>query len=353
MSGVDFDEATLDPHLRANLRLLDHDGRRVLAESRDLDALRVQFGERAARAFAAHAAEGMARAGLREFPVDPIPDSVPGAAGVPAYPALRDDGDSASLAVHADRALARGLHPGGVRRLLWIALQDKVKQARKQLPVPPKTALLYAAIESAGGATRDARGSGDRLRDDLVDGALAALLADGLETIRDATAFAARRDAAGRALFGEAMRRLEQAEAILARVAEVRARLESDLVGWAKANLDDMRAQLASLAAPGFLRDTPAVALAEYPRYLKGLALRAERALRDPARDQQRMLDLKPFADALEGATASGVATDPDWQALRWDLEELRVSLFAQELGAKGGVSPKKLAARLAALRDG
>ena len=353
VSGVDFDEATLDPHLRANLRLLDHDGRRVLAESRDLDALRVQFGERAARAFAAHAAEGMARAGLREFPVDPIPDSVPGAAGVPAYPALRDDGDSASLAVHADRALARGLHPGGVRRLLWIALQDKVKQARKQLPVPPKTALLYAAIESAGGATRDARGSGDRLRDDLVDGALAALLADGLETIRDATAFAARRDAAGRALFGEAMRRLEQAEAILARVAEVRARLESDLVGWAKANLDDMRAQLASLAAPGFLRDTPAVALAEYPRYLKGLALRAERALRDPARDQQRMLDLKPFADALEGATASGVGADPDWQALRWDLEELRVSLFAQELGAKGGVSPKKLAARLAALRDG
>ena len=353
VSGVDFEEATLDPHLRANLRLLDHDGRRVLAESRDLDALRVQFGERAARAFAAHAAEGMARAGLREFPVDPIPDSVPGAAGVPAYPALRDDGDSASLAVHADRALARGLHPGGVRRLLWIALQDKVKQARKQLPVPPKTALLYAAIESAGGATRDARGSGDRLRDDLVDGALAALLADGLETIRDATAFAARRDAAGRALFGEAMRRLEQAEAILARIAEVRARLESDLVGWAKANLDDMRAQLASLAAPGFLRDTPAVALAEYPRYLKGLALRAERALRDPARDQQRMLDLKPFADALEGATASGVATDPDWQALRWDLEELRVSLFAQELGAKGGVSPKKLAARLAALRDG
>ena len=103
----------------------------------------------------------------------------------------------------------------------------------------------------------------------------------------------------------------------------------------------------------GFLRDTPAVALAEYPRYLKGLALRAERALRDPARDQQRMLDLKPFADALEGATASGVGADPDWQALRWDLEELRVSLFAQELGAKGGVSPKKLAARLAALRDG
>ena len=58
------------------------------------------------------------------------------------------------------------------------------------------------------------------------------------------------------------------------------------------------------------------------------------------------MLDLKAFADALANATAAGKGDDPEWQALRWDLEELRVSLFAQELGARG-VSPKKLAARL------
>ena len=368
MTGVevaagDFDEAALEPHLRANLRLVEvrdrrGDGGHVLAESRDLDALRERFGARAAAAFSARAAEGLARSGLREFPDAPIPLSVPGAGGVPAYPALQDDAcpehgrgsDSASLAVHADHAQARNLHPGGVRRLLAIALQDRVKQARKQLPVPAKTALLYAAIESAGGAQRDARGSGDRLRDDLVDGALASLLADGLDAIRDPAAFAERRDAAGRALFGEAMQRLKQAEAILALVAEARTRLESNLVGWAQANLDDMRAQLAALAGPGFLRDTPASALADYPRYLKALSLRAERALRDPLRDQQRMLDLKPFADALRDAEAAGLAQAPDWQALRWDLEELRVSLFAQELGAKGGISPKKLAARLAAL---
>ena len=121
-------------------------------------------------------------------------------------------------------------------------------------------------------------------------------------------------------------------------------------MGWARGNLDDMRAQLAALVPPGFLRDVPAEALAGYPRYLKALALRAQRALNDPSRDQQRMLELKPFADALERARAEGRHGDPAWQALRWDLEELRVQLFAQELGAKGGVSPKKLAARLAAL---
>nr|WP_310233470.1 ATP-dependent RNA helicase HrpA [Luteimonas terrae] len=351
ISASDFDEAALEPHLRANLRLVDTGRDRktstVLAESRDLDDLRRRFGERAARAFASHAADGLQQGGLTVFPDTPVPVSIPGAGGLPAYPALQDDGDSASLAVHADAAHARRLHPQGVRRLLTIALADRVRHARKQLPVAPKTALLYAAIESA--APRDGK-PGDRLREDLVDGALAALLVDGLETIRDADAFATHRDAVGKALFGEAMARLQQAEAILDRVAEVRARLESKLMGWARANLDDMQAQLHALVPPGFLRTVPATALSEYPRWLHALSLRAERAQRDPQRDQQRMLDVKPFVDALAEAAARGRSDAPDWQALRWDIEELRVSLFAQELGAKGGVSPKKLATRVAAL---
>ena len=354
LSALDFDVASIDAHLRANLRLLDASGQRgdarhVLAESRDLDDLRARFGQRAADAFSARAAEGLAQRGLTTFPATSIPASVPGAGGVPAYPALHDDGDSASLAVHADRREAEAHHPRGVRRLLRLALAERMKQARKQLPVQPKIALLYAAIESQS-PRRDGLKDGDRLREDLVEGAFAALAADGLDAIRDPDAFARRADAAGKALFGEAMDRLKQAEVILARIAEVRAALDSKLMGWARANLDDLQAQLAGLAAPGFLRDTPADALAEYPRWLKAMALRAERALRDPVRDQARMLELKPFADALADARSRGVDAQLDWQALRWELEEFRVSLFAQELGAKGGVSAKKLATRLARL---
>jgi ATP-dependent helicase HrpA len=349
VTAADFDPADIEPHLRANLRLLDRDGKTVLAESRDLDDLRARFGKRAAEAFSARAAEGLAQAGLREFPSQAIPVSVAGAGGVPAYPALHDDGDSVSLAVHADRIEAQRHHPQGVRRLLRIALADGLKQARKQLPAQAKTSLLYAAIEA-----QKPRGDGlkdsDRLREDLIEGAFAALCAEGLSDIRDAGAFAQRRDAIAKGLFGEAMSRLQQAETILARVAEVRAALESTLMGWAKANLDDMRAQLASLAAPGFLRDTPADALNEYPRYLKALSLRAERALRDPTRDQARMLELKAFVDALEDARDRGLANTVAWRTIRWELEEFRVSLFAQEIGAKGGVSAKKLATRLAQL---
>lgn len=350
IAATDFDPAALEPHLLANLRLLDADGRRVLAESRDLDDLRARFGSRAADAFAAHASAGLAREALTAFPDTAIPASVPGAGGVPAYPALHDHGDSVSLEVHADRVEAERQHPLGVRRLLALALADRMRQARKQLPVQPKTALLYAAIEST--APREAGGSrpADTLREDLVDGAFAALAAEGLGDIRDPEAFAALVSDTGKALFPEAMRRLQQAETILALVADARAALDGKLMGWARGNLDDMQAQLSALVPAGFLRDVPARALAEYPRYLKALATRAARALNDPTRDQQRMLELKPFADALEEARRAGRDAAPGWQALRWDLEELRIQLFAQELGAKGGVSPKKLAARLAAL---
>ncbi len=347
VSALEFDAAVIEPHLRANLRLQEADEKTVLAESRDLDDLRARFGKRAAEAFARHAAQGMARSGMTTFPEAPIQTSVPGAGGVPAYPALQDDGDEVSLALHAQRDVAERLHPQGVRRLLAIALADKCKQARKQLPVQPKISLLYAAIESAA-PRKDGLKDADRLRADLVDGAFAALAADNLLEVRDAEAFAQRRDAIAKALFGEAMQRLKQADTILGLVAEVRAKLESKLMGWARANLDDMQAQLDALVAPGFLRDAPAEALAEYPRWLKALILRAERAQRDPTRDQARMLELAPFTAALAAADPA----DPEARALRWELEELRVSLFAQELGAKGGVSPKRLAARMERLRS-
>jgi len=344
----EFNSDAIDPHLHVNLRLLDADGNAVLADSRDLDELRKRFGARAAEAFAAHAAQGMTRKALTEFPGAPIPVSIAGAGGIPAFPALDATDGVVSLEVHAERSQAVRRHPRGVRQLLHLALADRIKQARKQLPVQPKTALLYAAIESAAPRT-DGTAGHDRLRADIVDGVMAALTSDGLEDIRDAQTFANRRDAIARDLFPAAMERLKQAETILALVAKSRESLESNLLGWASGNLDDMRGQLAELTPPGFLRDVPASVLAEYPRYLKALALRAERALRDPVRDQARMLELKPFADALQAMRDAG-RDDDEWHALRWDLEELRVSLFAQELGARAGVSAKKLAMRIAQL---
>src|SRR3546814_1256760 len=131
VTGGDFEESAGEPHLRANRRLLDADGRSVLAESRDLDEMRARCGARARDAFAARASEGLAQGGLTEFPAEPIPESVPGAGGVPAYPALHDHGDSVSLDVHADRDQARRHHPRGVYRLLVLALVDRMRRSEE------------------------------------------------------------------------------------------------------------------------------------------------------------------------------------------------------------------------------
>jgi ATP-dependent helicase HrpA len=315
-----------------NLRLGDRQGK-VLAMSRDLGALQQRYGAQAERAFAESVGERLARQGLTAFPEATIPTMVPGAAGVPAYPALVDEGESVAIAVFADAAQARIEHGRGVRALARLAVADAGRQARRQLPVSPKLGLLYAAIESS-----------ERLRADIVEAAANALLAEGLEEIRGKAAFDARVAEAGRQLFPEAMRRLQLAESILAGYAEVRAKLESKLMGWASGNLDDIRAHLAALVQPGFLRATPAELLAEYPRYLKALALRAERAHADPVKDQVRMLELRPYADALRAAPHP---LSPGWQAFRHDLEELRVQVFAQELGTRRPVSHKRLARQL------
>src|SRR3546814_20308932 len=107
------------------------------------------------------------------------------------------------------------------------------------------------------------------------------------------------------------MARLQQAESILGLVADVRARLDGKLLGWARGNLDDMQAQLAALVPAGFLRTVPGVALAEYPRYLRALVLRAERALRHPARDQARMPALQPFPSAPDSPPRPGALPQP------------------------------------------
>ncbi|MEO8742253.1 MAG: ATP-dependent RNA helicase HrpA, partial [Lysobacteraceae bacterium] len=345
IAATDFDESSAEAHLRMNLRVLDEG--RVLAESRDLDALRAQFGSLAETAFAARVGRELAVEGLHEFPSKPIPQSVPGDAGVPAFPALVDCGEVVALRVFADADQAQREHVAGVRRLMRIALADRIKQARKQLPATPQIGLLYAAIEQFANAPGIKAAAQERLRIDLVEAALNALLADGLDEIRNRTAFEQSFTAIGKQLFGEAMRRMQLADAILMAVAELKPKLEAPILGWAKGNLDDLRAQLAELLPPGFLRDTPAEALAQFPRYLKAMRMRAERAIDDPPRDQARMLEITPFTDALHQARQRKSIDQPGWQSLRWNLEELRVSLFAQELGAKSGVSAKRLARQL------
>jgi ATP-dependent helicase HrpA len=105
------------------------------------------------------------------------------------------------------------------------------------------------------------------------------------------------------------------------------------------------------LLEPGFLREWPAARLAHYPRYLRAMRLRAERLRLDPARDRQRLLQVVPYwREYLQRHTTGERSVE--LEALRWLVEEWRVSLFAQELKTAEPVSAKRLARALEAVRS-
>ena len=115
----------------------------------------------------------------------------------------------------------------------------------------------------------------------------------------------------------------------------------------------EMEADLARLMPTDFLRQTPYDQVLHLSRFLKAIAIRAERAMLDPMKDRQKAEQVQPFQDAVDELMASELTGEKRdaVQALRWMVEEFRVSVFAQELGTAQKVSPKRLYDKLEQVR--
>jgi ATP-dependent helicase HrpA len=322
------------------MRFVVRDGEdRPLAEGRDLEAIQADWAAAAREAFSRRADAELTREDMGGFDIEDIPEAIRSPEGLVAWPALVDLGDSVALRVFESADEARREHQRGVERLLRRALADKVKQARRQLPLANSTALQWAAL-----------GSAETLRADLVEAALAERLQAHALDVRRRFEFEHLRAQLGSELFAAAVERLALAEAIIEAHAELVPWLEPSLLGFAAANYEDLIEQRDELLAPGFLRDTDPVHLGHFPRYLRGMRLRAERLRQDPARDQARMLGVQRYWREYLKRRSGNDADAAALQALRWLIEELRVSVFAQELRTAEPVSPKRLAKALAAL---
>ncbi|UPG93458.1 ATP-dependent RNA helicase HrpA [Luteibacter aegosomatissinici] len=340
-TGVDVDaaafaDADIPAHLLMRYRVHDENGRTV-AESRDLAAIRAQWEGKAREAFSRKTDIELTREDILTWDFESIPAEVRSEAGLKAYPALVDLGEAVALRVFERADEAAEAHVLGVERLLRGALAPEFKRARRQLPISNPLSLKYAPL-----------GSVDGLRDDLVEGGFADLLAGAKLNVRTLADFEHLKADLGRSLFGAAMARQKLAEPIIEAQAELRSWMDPPLMGFAKASYDDLREQLAGLLQPGFLRELPTSRLAHIPRYLKAMRLRGERLRQDPQRDQSRMLQVLPYWRAL--LNAGGTALDAEsWAELRWLVEEWRVSLFAQELKTAEPVSAKRLVKALEA----
>jgi len=320
------------PHLRMNFRVLDEHGRQ-LGMGRDLAALKRDLAPRTESLLQAQAGlgEGERYTGWTFGDLDEIMQIGRGAQTLVGYPALADAGDAVTLQVFDSPEKARQVHRGGVRRLLALAFRERIGDLEKALARDMSLAAL---------------------KEDLVAAALdRTFLADSLPMLR---ADFARRVAAGRqrlSLVAQELQRL--AAAILAEHAQAQKRVAAMQKAFPQA-AEDVRQQCARLVQPGFLARTPWERLRHLPRYLKAAAMRLDKLKADPARDLRRARELAPLEQAYrrELATLARSGGPPaQLEQFGWLLEELRVSLFAQELKTPVPVSVKRLGRLWQAMR--
>ncbi|ARL99420.1 ATP-dependent RNA helicase HrpA [Burkholderia pseudomallei] len=373
----DFKLETLPAHLFMNFKVIDEHGRQ-LAMGRNLAQLRAELGAQAQQHFQkiaaaatlapagepAAAAAGASGARARRAPLGAPPRAAEpaaqagAAAGATAlyenlttwnfgklpelleirrrgetlfgYPALVDRGTHCDVEVFDSPDEAARIHRAGLRRLFALQLKEPIKYLEKNLPGLREMAIQYMSL-----------GTQDELRDQLIATALdRACLQEPLPA--DDASFHARRDE-GRSrlnlLAQEIARLVGQILAEYAGLAKKLAQAKPFPAAHA-----DMQGQLAALVGKRFVVDTPYAQLAHFPRYLKGIALRIDKLKADPARDARQAAELQPLAQHYQRSVAQrGGVADARLAEFRWLLEELRISLFAQELRTPMPVSVKRL----------
>ena len=374
---TDFRFESLPLHLSMNYRLIDEHGRQLDLE-RNLSRLRAEYGQTARSAFQAIAQEAVQEDLLGETAAgedaDPAPQR-PSATSVSrqvdqggyrtwqfgelpetleiqkgnrtlfGYPALVDRGDSCDLEVFDDLIEARRYHWQGLRRLFALSNKDTLKALQKQLPGIREISLLFINI-----------GSVDDLIEQILNLAIErAFMADPLPA--SAEQFAQRLEAGKPRLALIAQEISKQTLLVLQAHADLQKKLAQAKAASAAAH-NDIQSQIQELIFPKLVANTPYSQLVHIPRYLKAIALRIEKLRTNSARDLQLQKDwesvARPWQKLLQNNKGSGtyhLEEDPKLQDFRWQLEELRVALYAQELKTPSPMSVKRLEKILFSLR--
>lgn len=330
----------LPDHLRMNFRIVDESGKQV-AVGRDLHKIRRDLGTRARSTFADLPPGPYNRANVTRWDFGDLPEKVEvnlHGSTLLGFPALVDEGTTASLRLLDSAEAARLAHQAGVRRLFMVQLAEEVKHLARRLPRVDQLCLYYKPL-----------GSCDDLKRDLMD-AIADRATGELTGVRTQAGFIAHAETGWRRLSSAATEVTDLAWAALSAYNDVSRDLARDFPPLLVDSVRDMREQLAHLVPPRFLKSTPARWLPHLPRFLKAIQTRLAKLLNAGlSRDQGNLLEVRPrwraYLERAQKHRKENVI-DPALAEYRWMLEELRVSLFAQELKASIPISPKRLDAQ-------
>ncbi|MEO8741403.1 MAG: ATP-dependent RNA helicase HrpA, partial [Casimicrobiaceae bacterium] len=329
-----WDEAALPAHLRVNVRVVDASGAE-LAQGRDLAQLRAQLGDAAQLLFAAAAPE-IERSDIRSWDFGDLPESIAvlrEGRRVTGYPALIDQGESVALKLYDTRAAADAATREAVVRLIRLQLKDALRNWEREPAGFVATALQLKSAVAA-----------DALLADTVRAIQTRAFLGDDPLPRSERAFAEQVKRARTRLPAVA----EGAFRMLAAVAhEYHATGQKLAAAPASARLvGELAAQRSALVYAGFVAATPWTQLAHLPRYLQTLQRRLAKFAADPGRDAKHgeaVAQLWERYRARDAANRVAKRVEPALEAFRWQIEELRVSLFAQELRTVLPVSYKRL----------
>jgi len=283
--------------------------------------------------------DDLLQTGLRDWDIGTLPRSHEVESGghrMTIYPTLRDDGDSVAVgAVESPYTQAQQMQLG-VRRLLRLTL-------------PSPTAALGSGLSTRAGLLLrlSPHPSIQALIEDCVDCAVDWLVAANGGAPYDEAQFQALQAAVRTQLRAAVTDVLDQVVTIVSVYRDVVTALADAPARHVPAGAAaDLQRQLDALINPGFVSATGRSRLKQLPRYLRAMQLRLGSLPRENARDAawqatveslttewQQLVDTKPISGAL----------DADLGEIRWMLEELRVSFFAQSLGTAGPVSEKRI----------
>jgi ATP-dependent helicase HrpA len=227
----------------------------------------------------------------------------------------------------------------GTRRLLLIAVPSGAGAAAKRLPARTKLAMSRHPYRSTAA-----------LLDDCAACAADQVIADAGGPAWDAGGFARLLAAARADLPAITAAVVEEVAVTLTAAQEASARLDAATSPVLAPAAADIRAQLSSLVHPGFVTEAGPGRLPDLARYLRAIVVRLDKVPENPARDAGRMAAVHRVTQAWQQAVVrlpAGPERRPGLQAVRWMIEELRVSLFAQTLGTAGPVSEQRILAAL------
>lgn len=342
-----WDPSRLPAHLRITFRVVDDGaagGGRALGGGTDLDELKRRLAGKV-RGTLSQAASTIERSGLTEWTIGELPrtyEQKQAGYDVKAYPALTDEGDGVAVRMYETEAEQRRAMWLGTRRLILLNAPSPVKLIRGRLTNKGKLALSH-----------NPHGSVTALFDDCVTAAADRLIAEAGGPAWDEDGFRALYDRVRADLHDATAQIVALVERILAEAHEADRRLRGTTSLTLVPALTEIRGNLTALVHPGFVTATGWARLPDLPRYLRALQIRLDKLPENPGRDRTlaHQVDVlaREYDQTLRRLHPSRRDDEPARQ-VRWMLEELRVSLFAQQLGTRFPVSDKRIRKAMAQL---